>query len=217
MTSFIQRQVGFDFFEFQHAFYHDQYGSRLVDDSQREFLERMTGVRQMDSATRRIKTEIEQLEREFGHYQKDIGRNLKQIEHFSRTVEKLPDLRDEEERTICEYDRVKETVELHSRTRDAYSSLLDSGNSSGQRFAQLAGARGAQMEEGVSALLDDYRTLQSRCAEGELDDARLAEEAGRITGALERTNEFLEAYRDLRRTFIEARDCLLYTSDAADE
>ena len=216
VTAFIQSQVGFDFSEFQHAFYHDQYGSRLVDDSQREFLERMTGVRQMDSATRRIKTEIEQLEREFGHYQKDIGRNLKQIEHFSRTVERLPDLREEEERTICEYDRVKETAELHSQTREAYSGLLGSGNSSGQRFAQLAAARGAQLEEGVSALLDDYRTMQSRCAEGELDDARLAEEAGRITGVLEKTNEFLEAYRDLRRTFIEARETLesdLYGGD----
>ena len=116
----------------------------------------------------------------------EIGRNLKQIEHFSRTVERLPDLREEEERTICEYDRVKETAELHSQTREAYSGLLGSGNSSGQRFVQLAAARGAQLEEGVSALLDDYRTLQSRCAEGELDDARLAEEAGITLAAFAR-------------------------------
>ena len=156
----------------------------------------------------KIKTEVEQLEREFGHYQKDIGRNLKQIEHFARTVERLPDLREEEETTICEYVAVKETVELHSKTRDAYNALLGSGDGSGQRFAQLATARGAQLEEGVASLLNDYRILQSRCAEGELDDAELAEEAGRITSALERTQEFLEAYRDLRRTFIEARETL---------
>ena len=216
VASFIQAHVGFDFFEFQHAFYHDQYGSRLVDDSQREFLERMTGVRQMDSAIERIKTEIEQLEREFGHYQKDIGRNLKQIEHFARTAERIPNLREEEEKAVYDYVNVKETVEQNSRSREAYNRLLGSGNGGGRRFVELASARGTQLEDGVAGLLDDYRSLQSRCIDGDLDDKELAEEAGKISGALERANEFFDAYRQLRRSFVEARETLeleLYGGD----
>lgn len=216
VISFIQAQVGFDFFGFQHAFYHDQYGSRLVDDSQREFLERMTGVRQMDSAIEKIKTEVEQLEREFGHYQKDIGRNLKQIEHFARTAERLPELREEEEKAVYDYVNMKETVEENSRSREAYGSLIGSGNGREQRFVELASARGSQLEDGVAGLLDDYRSLQSRCIDGELDDTELAEETGKISGALEQANKFLDAYRQLRGSFVEARETLeseLYGGD----
>ncbi|MEC8895788.1 MAG: AAA family ATPase, partial [Planctomycetota bacterium] len=208
VTAFIQNHIGFDLFEFHHAFYHDQYGSRQVDDSQREFLERMTGVRQMESATERIGTEIEQLEREFGHYQKDIGRNLKQIERFSRTSERIPELREEEEKSVCDYVRVKDAVEVASRVNDAFRGLQGSGNGGGRGFKQLAAARGAQLEDGVNGLLEDYKVLQSRCLEGDLEDSELAAETEKICQALERTNEFLDAYKDLRRNCIEAREVL---------
>ena len=208
VSAFIQNHIGFDLFEFHHAFYHDQYGSRQVDDSQREFLERMTGVRQMESATERIGTEIEQLEREFGHYQKDIGRNLKQIERFSRTSERIPELREEEEKSVCDYVRVKDAVEVASRVNDAYRGLQGSGNGGGRGFKELAAARGAQLEDGVNGLLEDYKVLQSQCREGDLEDSELAAETEKICQALERTNEFLDAYKDLRRNCIEARELL---------
>ncbi len=208
VTAFIQNHIGFDLFEFHHAFYHDQYGSRQVDDSQREFLERMTGVRQMESATERIGTEIEQLEREFGHYQKDIGRNLKQIERFSRTSERIPALREEEAKAVCDYDSIKETVEVAAKVHTACKSLQGTANGAGRSFKELASARGAQLEDGVARLLEDYRVLQSRCRGGDLEDGELAVEAGKIMQALDRTNEFLDAYKDLRRNCIEARETL---------
>ncbi|MFP6738457.1 MAG: AAA family ATPase, partial [Planctomycetota bacterium] len=208
VTAFIQNHIGFDLFEFHHAFYHDQYGSRQVDNSQREFLERLTGVRQMENATERIGTEIEQLEREFAHYQKDIGRNLKQIERFSRTSERIPELREEEEKSVCDYVRVKDAVELAVQTNDVYRGLQGGGNGGGRGFKDLASARGSQLEDGVNGLLEDYKALQLRCLEGDLEDSALASETGKIRQALERTNEFLDAYKDLRRNCIDAREVL---------
>ena len=208
VEAFIQTHIGFDLFEFHHAFYHDQYGSRQVDDSQREFLERMTGVRQMESAAERIGTEIEQLEREFGHYQKDIGRNLKQIERFSRTSERIPELRQEEENSVFEYVRVKDSVEVASRVNAAYKGLQGGGNGRGSGFRELASARGTDLEDGVNGLLENYKALQTQCLDGELEDSQLASETGKIRQALESTNEFLDAYKDLRRNCIEAREVL---------
>ena len=51
---------------------------------------------------------------------------------------------------------------------------------------------------------------------GELDDTELAEETGKISGALEQANKFLDAYRQLRGSFVEARETLeseLYGGD----
>src|SRR5437867_6800036 len=92
VAEFIARRVKFDFQEFQQSFYHDQYETRRLQATQVAFFEAASGIRQMREAAENLQREIEPMEREFSYYQKEIARNLAQIENHTRNEGKLPDL-----------------------------------------------------------------------------------------------------------------------------
>ncbi|MBI4601520.1 MAG: AAA family ATPase [Planctomycetes bacterium] len=93
VAGFISRHVRFDFEEFQQSFYHDQYEDRRVQAAQVSFFEAASGLRPMRQARDSIKLELHPMEREFSYYQKEISRNLAQIEKHARNADKLPDLK----------------------------------------------------------------------------------------------------------------------------
>jgi len=92
VAQFISKRLRFDFLEFQQSFYSDQYESRKTQVEQASFFESATGVNHLQQALVDLGTEVEPLENEFSFYQKEIARNLVQIEQYGRNAAKLPDL-----------------------------------------------------------------------------------------------------------------------------
>jgi len=98
VSQFLSKVLRFDYFEFQNSFYLNQFQAVDRDGVDPEFLERMTGSKQINEAIRSLNLEIEELEREFALYERDIQRNKQQIEKFDASINSLDELRDGAER-----------------------------------------------------------------------------------------------------------------------
>lgn len=92
VAEFISKRVRFDFLEFQQSFYRDQYESRKTQVEQALFFESATGVAHLQQTIVELGNEVGPLETEFSFYQKEIARNLVQIEQYGRNVSKIPEL-----------------------------------------------------------------------------------------------------------------------------
>ena len=92
VAQFIASSVRFDFREFQKSFYYDQNESRKAYCAQVDFVEAATGVKQLRETISEIQKDAGAFEREFAYYQKEISRNLSQMEKYDKNALKIPDL-----------------------------------------------------------------------------------------------------------------------------
>jgi len=91
-AEFIAREICFDFEEFQRSFYHDQCEGRRLHALSGASFETATGLKHLRDAASEIRREVEAMEREFSYYQKEVSRNLAQIDKYARGAAKLGDL-----------------------------------------------------------------------------------------------------------------------------
>ena len=92
VAQFIASSVRFDFREFQKSFYYDQNESRKAHGSQVDFVEAATGVKHLRETVDEIQKDVAAFEREFAYYQREISRNVSQMEKYDRNALKIPDL-----------------------------------------------------------------------------------------------------------------------------
>jgi len=113
VAEFVAQKIGFDFLEFQSSFYHDQLLPRRGQACQTAFIESAAGIRHLRRAAEDVRKLAEPFEREFTYGQKEISRNIAQLERHERNAAKIPDLN---ARTTKLLD---ETQERNRRTSDA--------------------------------------------------------------------------------------------------
>ncbi len=208
VAAFVAERIELDLFEFQHAFYHDQYGSRFVDARLREFVERLTGVHQMRSAVESIGAKVEQLEREFSHYQREIKRNIKQIDRHAGSARELPQLRESAEKAGADVDRRSEEADALARAQDEYRKLVSGSTVSEKGLRELAKLRGERLEKGIADLASRYEALDRRSGPDGVVSGELAKEFGRLSRGVSEILVMLRDYEGLRRGVSEVRDSL---------
>lgn len=207
VSDFVSQQLRADFFEFQHGFYHDQYDERLVKPSLNAFVERMIGVCQMRDAQRNLKNELEQLEREFSHYQKDIGRNLRHIEKYQGNVDRLPQLETDLGESTQEFQRRKDELETHKSRQENYRRLVGEREKLEGGLGDLPAFKGNRLAGRVGELLERCRELEAGLTEqGTAAAAECARGLEELRQGLQKVQALLRDYGDLRMSFCEARE-----------
>ena len=198
VSEFLARTMRFDFFEFHQSFYYDQRQGGFSADSSEGFLERMTGIAQVREAVGAVKKEIGEIEREFAHYQKDVGRNLQQMEKYERNAAKIPDLRESAKARAEEVERSKADG---ARRRDECDGARRIGEQCQARARRLE-ALAEEPAEGILAGLGEVRSALESLARGSPIEKEFAErQATEIEGQLDRIRRLeamLSAYRSLR-------------------
>lgn len=144
VAEFLADRIGFDVAEFQQSFYHDQYEIRRVQTSQVAFFESATGVKHLQEAVEGLRRELEPLEREFSFYQKEIARNLSQIEKYERNARKLTDLN---ERRDSVESRLEEKKRRQSEMKAQLEGLRAEASSLQERSARAAGIPDLTMDD----------------------------------------------------------------------
>ncbi|MCZ6793546.1 MAG: AAA family ATPase [Planctomycetota bacterium] len=160
VAEFIKRRLKFEVQEFLLAFYHSQREPRLGDSSLVQFVETVSGVTQMENARADITREVEQLERQFVHYQKDIGRNLRQIEHYSRGVTKLPEFEERVQNVSEEQESLKRQAAERKRALDVRRKLLGERERCHRLLAKLVSPDVENRMESVRHLLEYFTRLE---------------------------------------------------------
>ena len=206
VAAFLAERVEHDFFEFQHAFYHDQYGSRYVDDTLREFVERLTGVRQMQAAVESIRTRIEQREREFSHYQRDIKRNLTQAERSSGSVGRLPELREAATTLSASVEEKKREIADLKKIQGERRDLASACEPTEKKIRDAIGKRGQELSGAVGSALGELEPLASGNAAAV--DKNLAREFSRSRDTLREVDAMLRDFDGLRQGYEQARSSL---------
>ncbi len=212
----LSRLVGFDYAEFEHAFYHDQYGSRLVDATLCDFVEDMVGVRQMREAGDDLRREIEELERQFGHYQKEIGRNLRQVERHAYSLERLDEIHGGVSKTSADLEGVRLDIESSNEQQEKRRSMADEREAGERRLRALADLKGDAFVEGVQENLREYDALdREHAGQGSLF-SELREEFRDMRDGLCQVDELTRGFKDLARAFVEARHTVEAELDGSD-
>lgn len=127
-AEFLARKVRFGFDEFHQSFYHDQHQVRRVPVAQVEFFESAIGIKHIREAAEDLRRELEPLEREFGHFQKEIARNLVQVDRHEKNVVKLPDLGCRSAKLLVSIDgqsRLSPDLRQKAEARRAEAAVID--------------------------------------------------------------------------------------------
>jgi hypothetical protein len=219
VSNLLGKLLRFDFFEFQQAFYHDQYDSRVVDSTLGPFLDRVTGVYHMNKAAESIKKEIEQLEREFAHYQQDISRNLRQIEKYSKSEGRLLDLRPQADKALAELEQGKARASEQESVLGLLRQFAAQVESTERKLKELPRLRSDRLAARVDEILSALESTQALLVGPAAALSRQSGEAHRsVREGLRRLQALLEEHADLRRSFREARDGLdAELSEGADD
>jgi DNA repair exonuclease SbcCD ATPase subunit len=152
VAEFLAGRIGFDVAEFQHSFYHDQYEIRRVQTSQVAFFESATGVKHLEEAVESLRRELEPLEREFSFYQKEIARNLSQIEKYDRNARKLTDLNDRR-------DSVESRLEEKKRRLSEMKAQLDGLRAEASALQERSATSGGLLDLTADELRQTARDL----------------------------------------------------------
>ncbi len=201
VSEFLARSLKFDFFEFHQSFYHDQRQFGMSAEAQSNFMDRMTGIAQIQETVLALKKEIEQLEREFAHYQKDIQRNLQQMEKYERNAAKLPELRDLVQNRMSDVEQAREDHHARQEECEAYKRLAEEQQKLARRFDQLA----EEPADSIQNSLEEIRCELNRLSEGAgAEQAFAQKEAADLQRQMERIaeiQEMLRSYNSLRAAF----------------
>ena len=157
VSEFLARASKFDYYEFHQSFYHDQTQNGLARENPTGFVERMTGIAQIQEAMGSLKKDIEQLEREFSHFHKDVQRNLQQIEKHEKNESKLPDLHELARGRSSEHDRLKSELARRRAETEALQQLSEERQEVARRVESL-------VEEGAPALERELGALRPQVA-----------------------------------------------------
>jgi hypothetical protein len=205
---FVAQRIRFDFFEFQQAFYHDQYEKRRVDPSLTSFVARMTGAAHMARAVLEVKKEIDHIEREFGHYQRDIGRNMRHIERFDANIAKLPELEAKAQHLAGEQEACKAELARQSQQLQFRRLMLEERERCERRLKEMAALKGLELQGGVEALLEVYDALEKGRAEKAAYYDEYRDDFRHLQEGLRKIRHLIDDYRDLCRSFREAREAV---------
>lgn len=199
VAGLLRRRLGMDADELRKGFFLDPTDMSLGDKALLGFVERVTGIRAMRDAIGSVETEMERLEREFGHYQKDIGRHLDQIERLSRGVTRLGELEDKLSEVVAAQDRDTAAVGELQRRQEALRSLASRLETLGRKLARLSSSKETELPTLAREIEGEVSGLDSS---GEADDD-LGERLGSDLGSvIELFSDFdglisdLEAERD---------------------
>lgn len=207
VAEFIARRVRFDFHEFQQSFYHDQYETRRLQATQVAFFEAASGIKQMREAAEGLQREIEPMEREFCYYQKEIARNLAQMEKHGRNADKLPDLG-------ARLEAIREPLEGASRRVEECKRRVEDLRSEAALLEERAKRTDKLLELSLDALPDETERLL--CEDSSACQRRkvlLEEESFRsglhsVRASLEKLRDFAREVAELGRTIKDERQAL---------
>ena len=152
--------------EFRQAFFLSQHRS-LARGLDPDFLDRVIGVSQLGVAIAEVEKEVEELERSYSLYNKDIDRNRLQLEKYDESIANEGSL---QEKTL----KFGREVEVGKRRRDelevSLKCLRNFGEELARRGSQIESARGGSVQNvakalgGLPAL---YRAFEDRCGSAE--------------------------------------------------
>ncbi len=152
VTELLNKLLRYDFHDFHQSFYLDQYQEILGGDSQERFLDRMVGLAQIQEAANNLGKEIEQLEREYAHYQKDVQRNLQQIGKYEKSILKLGELKESIRRLALEMNSVEKKKAAADRDLETLKRIAED-------HAKMAGALDEAANQPIAGLRDQLRSL----------------------------------------------------------
>ena len=208
VAEFFASRIKFDFFEFQHAFYHDQYRSRYVDEALREFVERLTGVRQMQTATGSIREEVERLEREFSHFHRDVKRNLKQIERHGAGAARLQGLREESGEAAKRVEEHRQNAQDLERVQDERKKIQRERESVEKRLRAMSVLGVGEFESEVADLVLCHESLERHAQTNGVLRDDLSRDFARVQDGVGRIDELLRDCRELRGVFADSHDSM---------
>ncbi len=199
----LSRVLRFDSLDFLGAFYLGQHHSALGNGADPEFLDRMTGTHQIGEAIEEIQREVEQIEREHAHYNKDVERNRRQIEKLAARVAGLEQQREAVERLT----RDLSDGEGRGRTLEArLKSLRRFADDLGKCASRLEGSADTSIAE-IATTLDGiperYRAFEDASSGRRVfldaNEALFSSQEQRCRDLLEFAREFTALARRLGR------------------
>ena len=211
---FLERQIGLTYQEFEQAFYHDQYGSRVVDPSLRQFVEGMTGIAQMDQAVDGLRAEIERRQREFGHYQKDLARNQKQIDRHAQAADRMPELEENVGRLADSLDGLQQEIAGSRSAVEVQRRAATERQDTEKRLREVAGLPSDEVGSHVVDLLAGYERLELEQDDEASPLRELRSEIRTSRDGLRRVDRFLRDYNELSRAYEDAGEVVRNELDA---
>ncbi len=216
VDEFVRRRIHYDSVEFLHAFYHNQSEPLPFDASLVQLLERLTGISQMDRASVAVTTEIEQLEREFSHYQKDIRRNLHQMERYSQNNGRVAELEEELRKVITSQEEGKKEVAKRTEALEFRRRMVGEREACERQLSELASADSGNISVGVGKLLERYDNLQKQGREGRQYHDEYRSHFRALVEKLTSVRRLYDDFKELCRSFAQEREKVLALVDAND-
>ena len=150
VSQLLTKYLRFDYLEFQNSFYLNQFQAIDHYGVDPEFLESMTGSKQIQETIRKIDLEIDELEREYSLYEKDIQRNQHQIEKYNATINNLDGLREG-----------VELISKESREVDSRKTRFDKELKSFNEFSRTLAKSARQLENSNDCTISSIQEVLS--------------------------------------------------------
>lgn len=163
-----------------------------------EFLERMTGMHQIQAARRDCEEEIEALEREFAQFHKDLQRNRDQVSHIEESQTRLAGLNEELESCQQDLDGRQDDHRALEKDLESLRELNDQLDSDVRSLKKLGRGNPGELESGLRPVLERLESLEK--ASGQRAEFAKAQrkDIDQQIGRLKELGEFSRELGDLR-------------------